>query len=151
MGCRLREMGKLQLTFISALALALGFVFVVANAEVAEARQGTRKASVRKSAQRKVAPRRPASSSSQVGRSSRRSVSAGKPTNSRRQAAKSPSRQPSGAFVGSSAGSGERKPLKVQGQSRNLSMMLVLKGEKDKIRFGDIRENYKREILNTNF
>jgi hypothetical protein len=34
------------------------------------------------------------------------------------------------------------KPLKVQGQSRNLSMMLVRKSEKDKIRFGEILKTH---------
>lgn len=41
----------------------------------------------------------------------------------------------------------EQKALEVNGQSRNLNMMLVLRGEKDKIHFVKIRENYRNEIL----
>ena len=40
-----------------------------------------------------------------------------------------------------------RKPLEVKGQSRNLNMMLVLRNEKDKIKFVKMRENYREEIL----
>ncbi len=60
----------------------------------------------------------------------------------------SPSRAPAGLLTGSQE---VDKPLKVQGQSRNLSMMLMLKKEKDKIKFGEIRENYNYEISKTNF
>ena len=35
------------------------------------------------------------------------------------------------------------KPLQVNGQTRNLSMMLVLKSEKEKITFVDVRRNFK--------
>lgn len=40
-----------------------------------------------------------------------------------------------------------QKPLEVNGQSRNLNMMLVLRNDKDKIKFVKIRENYRDEIL----
>lgn len=60
----------------------------------------------------------------------------------------SPSRAPAGLLAGSQE---VDKPLKVQGQSRNLSMMLMLKKEKDKIKFGEVRENYNEEISKTSF
>lgn len=41
------------------------------------------------------------------------------------------------------------KPLQVSGQTRNLSMMLVLKSEKDKIHFGEIRTHYRIETQKT--
>ena len=45
----------------------------------------------------------------------------------------------------------EQKPLQVNGQSRNLNMMLVLRSDRDKIKFVKVRENYRDEILeNTN-
>lgn len=66
-----------------------------------------------------------------------------------------PSRSPAGVFAGakeaSGGSAGDEKVVKVKGQSRNLSMMLVLKGEKDKIKFGEIRENYKQEVIKTNY
>jgi hypothetical protein len=43
--------------------------------------------------------------------------------------------------------SGSQKPLEVNGQSRNLNMMLVLRNDKDKIKFVHPRENYHDEIL----
>jgi hypothetical protein len=42
---------------------------------------------------------------------------------------------------------GSQKPLEVNGQSRNLNMMLVLRNDKDKIKFVHPRENYHDEIL----
>lgn len=42
---------------------------------------------------------------------------------------------------------GGQKPLEVNGQSRNLNMMLVLRNDKDKIKFVKVRENYRDEIL----
>jgi hypothetical protein len=42
---------------------------------------------------------------------------------------------------------GDRKPLEVNGQSRNLNMALVLRDEKDKIKFVKLRENYREEIV----
>ena len=44
-----------------------------------------------------------------------------------------------------------KKPLEVRGQSRQLSMMLVLKNSKDKIEFVKVRENFEKEILNTSY
>ena len=41
------------------------------------------------------------------------------------------------------------KPLKVVGQTRNVSMLLTFKNKKDKIEFPPIRENYKKEISRT--
>ena len=43
-----------------------------------------------------------------------------------------------------------QKPLEVNGQSRNLNMMLVLRNDKDKIKFVKIRESYRNEILGEN-
>jgi len=43
------------------------------------------------------------------------------------------------------------KPLNVNGQSRNLSMMMVLKTDRDDINFVDVRKNYKDEIPKTNY
>jgi hypothetical protein len=43
------------------------------------------------------------------------------------------------------------KPLKVTGQTRTLSMMLVLKNKKDKSTFISPREHYRSEILNTRY
>ena len=40
-----------------------------------------------------------------------------------------------------------QKPLEVNGQSRNLNMTLVLRNDKDKIKFVKVRENYRAEIL----
>lgn len=41
----------------------------------------------------------------------------------------------------------EQKPLEINGQSRSLNMMLVLRNDKDKIKFVKLRENYRNEIL----
>ena len=59
------------------------------------------------------------------------------------------SRSPASATLHS--GSESEQVLKVSGQSRNLSMMLTIKSEKDKIKFGEIRENYKNEVKKTNY
>jgi hypothetical protein len=42
-----------------------------------------------------------------------------------------------------------RAPIEVKGQSRNLNMLLVLRDERDKIRFVKIRKSYRDEILAT--
>jgi hypothetical protein len=47
--------------------------------------------------------------------------------------------------------SDSEKALEVRGQSRNLSMMLVLKNRKDSIDFVKPRETYSEEIKNTGF
>lgn len=39
------------------------------------------------------------------------------------------------------------QPLQVKGQSRSLNMVLVLRNDKDKIKFVQVRENYHTEIL----
>jgi hypothetical protein len=46
--------------------------------------------------------------------------------------------------------SGSQKPLEVNGQSRNLNMMLVLRNDKDKIKFVRPRESYRDEITSEN-
>lgn len=43
------------------------------------------------------------------------------------------------------------KVMKVRGQTRTLSMMLVLKNKKDSIEFINIKKNYREEILNTEY
>jgi hypothetical protein len=43
------------------------------------------------------------------------------------------------------------KPLKVTGQTRTLSMMLVLKNKKEKSNFISPREHYRGEILTTRY
>lgn len=40
-----------------------------------------------------------------------------------------------------------QKPLEINGQNRNLNMMLVLRNDKDKIKFVKMRENYHDEIM----
>ncbi len=51
----------------------------------------------------------------------------------------------------SSAPRGPQQPLEVKGQARQLSMMLVLKNEKDQINFVQLRTDYKNEIPTTEF
>ena len=86
---------------------------------------------------------------SKVGRTGDRLKAQAKPVSKlTRSVVQSPSRAPAGLLAGSQE---VDKPLKVQGQSRNLSMMLMLKKEKDKIKFGEVRENYNEEISKTNF
>ena len=46
---------------------------------------------------------------------------------------------------------GPQQPLQVKGQARQLSMMLVLKNEKDSINFVNLRTEYQKEIINTGF
>ena len=46
---------------------------------------------------------------------------------------------------------GPQQPLQVKGQARQLSMMLVLKNEKDSINFVRLRTDYQKEIVNTEF
>ncbi len=43
------------------------------------------------------------------------------------------------------------RPLRIEGQSRNLNMMLMLKGEKDRIKFGEVRETYVEDVKRTNY
>ena len=43
------------------------------------------------------------------------------------------------------------KVFEVRGQSRNLSMMLVLKNRKDNLEFVKARENYANEIKETSY
>lgn len=43
------------------------------------------------------------------------------------------------------------KPLDVKGQTRTLSMMLVLKSKKEKINFITVRRQYHDEILATKY
>jgi hypothetical protein len=43
------------------------------------------------------------------------------------------------------------KPLNVNGQTRNLSMMLTFSNEKEKIQFFDVRRNYQEEVPKTNY
>ena len=47
--------------------------------------------------------------------------------------------------------SDSQKALEIKGQSRNLSMMLVLKNRADNIDFVKPRETYREEIKNTGF
>jgi hypothetical protein len=56
----------------------------------------------------------------------------------------------SGASGSGDEPSGSQKPLEVNGQSRNLNMMLVLRNDKDKIKFVHPRENYRDEIVSGN-
>ena len=59
-------------------------------------------------------------------------------------------RAPASAIRSEPKSQGE-KVLKVHGQSRNLSMMFVLKEEKETIKFGEIRENFRQEVLKTSY
>lgn len=43
------------------------------------------------------------------------------------------------------------KPLEVTGQSRNLNMVLVLKNDKDKIKFVEVRRSYRDEVKKTQY
>lgn len=66
---------------------------------------------------------------------------------------KRPNRKLASAHRGSaimSSSSGD-KEIQVRGQSRNLQMNLILKSEKDKINFIDLRDNYNTEIGDTEF
>ena len=44
-----------------------------------------------------------------------------------------------------------KKPMEIKGQARNLSMLLTLKNNKDKIKFVEPRSDYRPEILKTNY
>ena len=57
--------------------------------------------------------------------------------------ARAPQRNPGSTTI--------EKPLKVTGQTRTLSMLLVLKNKKDKSDFIKVRQHYRNEILNTRF
>src|SRR3954469_8665094 len=57
------------------------------------------------------------------------------------KAAKAPSGG-GGNMIGSGGMATVDKPLKVMGQTRTLSMMLVLKNKKEKIDFINVRQNY---------
>lgn len=46
---------------------------------------------------------------------------------------------------------GDGKALKVTGQNRNLNMSLILGGKSDKVDFGEVRENYRREVIGTDY
>lgn len=54
---------------------------------------------------------------------------------------------PTSAFVGS----GAQRSLEIRGQSRTLSMMLVLRNGKESLNFVRPRVNYHDEIVNTQF
>jgi hypothetical protein len=63
-----------------------------------------------------------------------------------------PTRAPAAAFLSNSSGVKEvDKPLQVTGQSRNLSMMLTLKNEKDKVKFVEVRRSYRDQVPFTRF
>ena len=47
--------------------------------------------------------------------------------------------------------SGEPESLEIRGQTRTLSMMLVLQNKRDKIDFIKPRKNYRNEILRTEY
>jgi 3-oxoacyl-ACP reductase-like protein len=53
---------------------------------------------------------------------------------------------PAGALSG-----GGQEALEVRGQTRALSMMLVLRSKKDKVDFVKLRTNYRPEILGTEY
>ncbi len=56
------------------------------------------------------------------------------------------------AFLGTFSSSGDgKKPIQVRGQTRMLNMSLILKSKKEKIRFVEIRQNYRKEILETRY
>lgn len=62
------------------------------------------------------------------------------------------SRMPSHApSLNSLANMDVNRSLEVRGQTRNLSMMLILKNAKDNIDFVKVRENYQTEISSTEF
>lgn len=43
------------------------------------------------------------------------------------------------------------KPLDISGQNRNLSMMMILKNDRDEINFVEVRTNFEDEVLKTTF
>ena len=53
--------------------------------------------------------------------------------------------------MGGGSMGGMKKPIEVKGQSRTLSMMLILKNKKDRVNFVKIRNNFRPEILGTQF
>ena len=48
-------------------------------------------------------------------------------------------------------GSKVQKPLSIKGQANRLSMMTVLQNQQDDVNFVKIKQNFKSEILQTNF
>jgi|GEM_PF-6323830 len=56
-----------------------------------------------------------------------------------------------GSYGGALESSGSTKATEVKGQIRNLSMMLVLKNQKDRIEFVRMRRDYRKEILETKY
>ncbi len=65
---------------------------------------------------------------------------------------KAASRAPAHAKgLGSLANMDMNRSLEVRGQTRNLSMMLVLKNGKENIDFVKVRQNYENEISSTEF
>ena len=112
---------------ILTLAFALGFYTSDAEAQISKKRP------VKKSVRGKAVKKR---------------VSVQQNQNSLRDRVKSVKKMMSGEGRGLAS---VKKPLEVRGQSRQLSMMLVLKNSKDKIQFVKVRENFEREIMNTSY
>jgi hypothetical protein len=142
-------MGKSNLArflIVTAVAVGLG---IAMPAEAAKAKRGSPPAG-RKTTTKTVSHAKKASGlvKARNGQTTRGLASSRESVNALQSSAFSPSRRPAGAFTGSKE---VDKPLQVKGQSRNLSMMLMLKGEKDKIKFGEVRENYRREVRDTSF
>ena len=61
------------------------------------------------------------------------------------------SKAPASAQRNLSSVSDSNSALEVRGQSRNLSMLLVLKNRKDNVNFVKPREHYSTEIQNTSY
>jgi len=59
--------------------------------------------------------------------------------------------KPAPAKSASMGGGDLQKPLEVKGQTRNISMMLVNQNNKNKVKFVSGRNNFREEVLQTNY
>lgn len=55
------------------------------------------------------------------------------------------------ALAGPPAAREVEKPLKISGQTRNLSMLLVLKSDKDQVKFAHVRLNYRDKFAQVKY
>lgn len=68
-----------------------------------------------------------------------------------RPSAAAPRSTPAAAPTGAALSGGGQEALEVRGQTRALSMMLVLRSKKDKVDFVKMRTDYRPEILKTQY
>lgn len=75
----------------------------------------------------------------------------GQQTANRKPASASKAAKPPSGSPLRSIASDSEKALEVRGQSRNLSLMLVLKNNKESLDFVQPRNSFRKEIQNTNY